>query len=93
MADRKSTPALPAYEQEHESSSAPQAYKHALTEGGNRRLPTEGRDLNGWDAYRRWLSRVQAPDTRRNAADPALYTWKGYRSWADKVRRDWKSED
>jgi hypothetical protein len=25
--------------------------------------------------------------------DPSLYTWKGYRNWADKVRRDWTPEE
>jgi len=49
--------------------------------------------VSGWDAYRRWLSRVQLPDKRRIAMDPALYTWKGYRNWAEKVRRDWTPED
>jgi hypothetical protein len=36
---------------------------------------------------------VQLPDKRRIAMDPSLYTWKGYRSWAEKVRRDWTPED
>ena len=53
----------------------------------------EVRDVSGWDAYRRWLSRVQLPDKRRIAMDPALYTWKGYRNWAEKVRRDWTPEE
>jgi hypothetical protein len=25
--------------------------------------------------------------------DPALYTWKGYRNWSEKVRRDWKQDE
>ena len=53
----------------------------------------DGRDVSGWDAYRRWLGRVQLPDKRRTAMDPALYTWKGYRNWAEKVRRDWTPEE
>lgn len=53
----------------------------------------DGRDVSGWDAYRRWLGRVQLPDKRRTAMDPALYTWKGYRNWAEKVRRDWTTEE
>jgi hypothetical protein len=56
-------------------------------------LAPAGQGRNGWDAYRRWLTRVQAPNTGRTPLDPALYTWKGYRNWSEKVRRDWKSED
>ena len=48
---------------------------------------------NSWDTYRRWLTRVQAPGKGRIPLDPGLYTWKGYRNWSDKVRRDWKPED
>lgn len=54
---------------------------------------TDAKEAPGWDSYRRWLSRVQLPDKRRTAMDPSLYTWKGYRSWAEKVRRDWTPED
>lgn len=53
----------------------------------------EGRDVAGWDSYNRWLNRVQSNERRRSPVDPALYTWKGYRNWSDKVRRDWKQED
>ena len=48
---------------------------------------------NSWDTYRRWLTRVQAPGKGRIPLDPGLYTWKGYRNWSDKVRRDWKPEE
>ncbi|UCG71991.1 MAG: hypothetical protein JSV45_12125 [Chromatiales bacterium] len=48
---------------------------------------------NSWDTYHRWLTRVQAPGGGRIPLDPGLYTWKGYRNWSDKVRRDWKPED
>jgi hypothetical protein len=61
----------------------------AAANGGSQ----EVRDVSGWDAYRRWLSRVQLPDKRRISMDPALYTWKGYRNWAEKVRRDWTPEE
>ena len=50
-------------------------------------------NANSWDTYRRWLTRVQAPGKGRIPLDPTLYTWKGYRNWSDKVRRDWKPED
>lgn len=53
----------------------------------------DGGDVSGWDSYRRWLSRVQLPDKRRIAMDPALYTWKGYRTWAEKARRDWGKDE
>jgi hypothetical protein len=48
---------------------------------------------NGWEAYRRWLTRVQVPGSNRTPLDPSLYTWKGYRSWSDRVRRDWKADE
>ena len=50
-------------------------------------------NANSWETYRRWLTRVQAPGKGRIPLDPGLYTWKGYRNWSDKVRRDWKPED
>jgi hypothetical protein len=53
----------------------------------------ESRKANSWDTYRRWLTRVQAPGSGRIPLDPSLYTWKGYRNWSDKVRRDWKPEE
>lgn len=69
-------------------------YESTLKNGRVRNLVTpEGRDMGGWDSYRRWLSRVQSPDKRRSAMDPALYTWKGYRNWSEKVRRDWKQDE
>ena len=69
-------------------------YESTLRNGRVRSLVTpEGHDMGGWDSYRRWLSRVQSPDKRRSSTDPALYTWKGYRNWSDKVRRDWKQDE
>ena len=56
-------------------------------------VSSDGKDVGGWDAYRRWLTRVQAPAQSRAPLDPGLYTWKGYRNWSDKVRRDWNPED
>ena len=50
-------------------------------------------DVTSWDAYRNWLTKVQAPEQRRSLPDPALFSFKGYRSWAEKVRRDWEHED
>ena len=57
--------------------------------------PTAGNggEVTSWDAYRNWLTKVQAPEQRRSLPDPALFSFKGYRSWAEKVRRDWEHED
>ena len=57
------------------------------------RVKQNGRDVTSWDAYRNWLTKVQAPEQRRSLPDPALFSFKGYRSWAEKVRRDWETED
>jgi hypothetical protein len=52
-----------------------------------------GREVTSWDAYRNWLTKVQAPEQRRSVPDPALFSFKGYRSWAEKIRRDWESDE
>ena len=52
-----------------------------------------GREVGSWDAYRNWLTKVQAPEQRRSLPDPALFSFKGYRSWAEKIRRDWETDD
>ncbi len=51
-------------------------------------------EQNGWDAYRKWLSRVstKAPTTERAPLDHSIYSWRGYHTWADKVRQNWKDE-
>jgi len=46
-------------------------------------------DADGWQQYRHWISKAPAPRGRRAGIDPALYTWKGYRDWSDKVKRNW----
>lgn len=69
-------------------------YESTLRNGRVRSLVApQGRDMGEWDSYRRWLNRVQSGDKRRTAMDPALYTWKGYRNWSEKVRRDWKPDE
>ena len=50
-------------------------------------------EQQGWDAYRKWLSRVSMQPARRAARDVSIYSWRGYNNWADKVRQNWKSED
>ena len=50
-------------------------------------------EVTSWDAYRTWLTKVQAPEQRRSLPDPALFSFKGYRSWAEKIRRDWDHDE
>jgi hypothetical protein len=49
----------------------------------------DSNDAHGWHQYRKWISTAPAPRTRRGNADPALYTWKGYRNWTEQVKRNW----
>ena len=49
-------------------------------------------DADGWQRYRQWISKAPAPRGRRVGIDPALYTWKGYRNWSEKVKRNWEPE-
>ena len=50
-------------------------------------------EQHGWDAYRKWLSRVSTKQTAERAPlDHSIYSWRGYHTWADKVRSSWKSE-
>jgi len=50
-------------------------------------------DADGWQQYRRWISKAPAPRTRRSGIDPSLYSWKGYREWTDQVKRNWIREE
>jgi len=95
MTEQKNEPRAPSFlHQGDEKKNGTQRDKQTLTErSGPNLVAQDGRDVSGWDAYRRWLGRVQLPDKRRIAMDPALYTWKGYRNWAEKVRRDWTPEE
>ena len=47
-------------------------------------------NIDGWQQYRRWISKAPAPRTRRTGIDPSLYTWKGYRTWTEQVKRNWQ---
>lgn len=49
-------------------------------------------DADGWQQYRQWISKAPAPRSRRSGIDPALYTWKGYRTWSEQVKRNWDSD-
>lgn len=46
---------------------------------------------DGWDARNNnWLDRGAAkPGGRHTAITRNLYSWSGYKSWADKVRNTW----
>lgn len=49
-------------------------------------------DEDGWQQYRRWITKAPATRSRRTGLDPALYSWKGYRDWSDQVKRNWIKE-
>jgi hypothetical protein len=49
-------------------------------------------DADGWQQYRRWISKAPAPRGRRSGIDPSLYSWKGYRDWSDNVKRNWSKD-
>ncbi len=47
---------------------------------------------SGAEAYARWLEHMQRSRTRHAAITRNLYTWSNYKSWAEKMRVDWKDE-
>lgn len=50
-------------------------------------------DETGWDAYRKWLASVGKHErTTRSPIDRSVYSWKGYHSWANRIKQQWKSE-
>ncbi len=52
----------------------------------------EQSDPDGWQQYRRWISKAPAPRGRRSGVDPSLYTWKGYRNWTEQIKRNWSDK-
>jgi len=46
-------------------------------------------EVDGWQQYRRWISKAPAPRSHRSGVDPSLYTWKGYRNWTEQIKRNW----
>lgn len=46
-------------------------------------------ETDGWQQYRRWISKAPAPRGRRMGVDPSIYTWKGYRNWSEQIKRNW----
>ncbi|MDH5254485.1 MAG: hypothetical protein OEW72_01090, partial [Gammaproteobacteria bacterium] len=63
MTDQKNQPLSPSLPQNNDDKkNGTQRYTQALTErSGPNLVAQDGRDVSGWDAYRRWLSRVQLP--------------------------------
>lgn len=53
---------------------------------------TDESDVDGWQQYRRWISKAPVPQGRRTGVDPSLYTWKGYRNWTEQIKRDWSDK-
>ena len=49
------------------------------------------READGWQQYRRWISKAPAPRGRRMGVDPSIYTWKGYRNWSEQIKRNWSN--
>lgn len=49
-------------------------------------------EVDGWQQYRRWISKAPVPKERRGGIDPSLYTWKGYRNWTEQVKRNWSDD-
>jgi len=49
-------------------------------------------DADGWQQYRRWISKAPTPHGLRSGIDPSLYSWKGYRDWSDQVKRNWSRD-
>jgi hypothetical protein len=51
-------------------------------------------EQKGWDAYRKWLSTVSGKSPAERAPiDNSIYSWKGYHSWADRVKQAWKPDE
>lgn len=46
-------------------------------------------EVDGWQQYRRWISKAPTPRGHRTGVDPSLYTWKGYRNWTEQIKRNW----
>jgi hypothetical protein len=72
----------PANGSEAERDKAPKERDAGLHSG-------DSTDADGWQQYRKWISTAPAPRTRRGSVDPSLYTWKGYRSWTEQIKRNW----
>jgi hypothetical protein len=66
-------------------------YGEAPEQDSNAAQPVQnaGTESDGWQQYRRWISKAPAPRGRRMGVDPSIYTWKGYRNWSEQIKRNW----
>lgn len=100
MSEHKSSPFRPPL---YHRGASEQGAKTKALDDSERRRARDGRmdgearsaDKQGWEAYRKWLTRVGGPKTvsERAPLDASIYSWKGYQSWADKVREAWKADE
>lgn len=82
MQDSKEISWASRYDDEPVADSPSSRQEHAPDE-------SQAADSDGWQQYRKWISKAPAPRKRRSGVDPALYTWKGYRSWTEQIKRNW----
>ena len=85
MSEQKAPPLRPALDSRRGPALEPRP--------GPARNVVATNEQQGWDAYRKWLSRLGRPPVERSAVDPSIYSWKGYNNWAERVRQNWKPED
>jgi hypothetical protein len=84
MADSKSIKWADNYKEDSSSPTKPDSAVAPKQPAAN--------DADGWQQYRRWISKAPAPRGRRVGIDPSLYTWKGYRNWTEQVKRNWTDD-
>ncbi len=73
-------------------------YSGTLSDQGDRKswrpeATSAHRRVDGWEAYKNWLSRVKEEKGPRSRVDRSLYTWKGYKDWTEKVKQNWDNEE
>ncbi len=64
--------------------------------GATRSAATNDRhnsEQQGWEAYRKWLSRDNTRPAQRSPLDASIYSWRGYNNWADRIRQTWKVDE
>ncbi len=92
MSDQKNhqfRPALYAGSTNHRG--APNGTSNARSSAATSDRPVN--EQQGWDAYRKWLSRVNTQPAQRSPRDASIYSWRGYNNWADKVRQTWTEDE
>lgn len=53
-------------------------------DAGDRPEEADAEAIEAWRRFRQWPS-----SRRRGNIDRSLYTWKGYRTWSEQVKRNW----